>query len=341
LKLTTFIGIMGSRAKDYEGNREAHAELMGDHTENYMEYQYADNGYDSLSATQNNNIGTNVFNGHGVSQTVQTNTQAFSEIDQSELDPLCINSHGCYGDQTEDRLLRGEQGTIGKIGNYILDGITQDKGETFDGYVMINPETGNTITIKPEELHIVQQMAKDDPEKFKNYMAIAEMQSNSTHTSQNAVAGLHDDGYLGGTLDAWGQYAASGEMLLDMAGGGAGNFVKQGEKIGKYPVKQGSIIPDYHQSNFTDSAYINRQVNGEEVFYRYHGEDNRLGQTHTYVTDKKYNSEAELREETAILNEWGVDISKVTTIKPQRDTWISEGTAAPQIGIQGESRSGN
>jgi hypothetical protein len=103
---------------------------------------------------------------------------------------------------------------------------------------------------------------------------------------------------------------------------------------------KGSKIPDYHQQNFTEGKYNNRQVDGDEIFYRYHGQDNKFGKTHTYVTNKKYKSEEELRNDTAILEEWGVDITHVTTFKPQKETWISEGKAASQRGNSGEFKSG-
>ena len=43
----------------------------------------------------------------------------------------------------------------------------------------------------------------------------------------------------------------------------------------------------------------------------------------------------------AILDEWGVKIDRVTTFRPASGTWISEGTAARQVGdITGEVRAG-
>jgi hypothetical protein len=35
----------------------------------------------------------------------------------------------------------------------------------------------------------------------------------------NAAAGLHDDGKTGGILNSWGQYAKSGDIIFDVAGG--------------------------------------------------------------------------------------------------------------------------
>lgn len=60
-----------------------------------------------------------------------------------------------------------------------------------------------------------------------------------------------------------------------------------------------------------------RQVNGNEVFYKYHDKSSRLGRDFNYVTNKKYASEDVLRKDLAILKEWGVKIEFVTTFKPQ------------------------
>ena len=94
----------------------------------------------------------------------------------------------------------------------------------------------------------------------------------------------------------------------------------------------GPAVPEYHLGNYTDGIAVNRQVSGDEIFYKYHGRDNRLGKTHNYVTQKQYTSEVELRNDLAILDEWGIEIDRVTTFKPPKGTWVSEGTAAKQVG---------
>jgi hypothetical protein len=41
--------------------------------------------------------------------------------------------------------------------------------------------------------------------------------------------GLHDDGKTGGVLNSWGQYAKSGDIIFDVAGGLGGialSFIK-------------------------------------------------------------------------------------------------------------------
>jgi hypothetical protein len=39
-----------------------------------------------------------------------------------------------------------------------------------------------------------------------------------------AAMGLHDDGKTGGALNSWGQYAKSGDIIFDVAGGGLGAY---------------------------------------------------------------------------------------------------------------------
>ena len=103
----------------------------------------------------------------------------------------------------------------------------------------------------------------------------------------------------------------------------------------KNVAKKGPNIPDYHRKNFTDGIVSMRQVSGEETFYKYHGKSNRLGREYNYVTNKKYTSEKTLREDLAILKEWGVEIKSVTTFKPHAGTWIGEETAARQVSRDG------
>jgi hypothetical protein len=103
----------------------------------------------------------------------------------------------------------------------------------------------------------------------------------------------------------------------------------------------GPTVPAYHSKNFTGGKYVNRQVKGDEIFYKYHGVDNRTGKTHNYLSNTKYKSEAALRNDLAILDEWGISIDRMTTFKPATGTWISEGTAARQVGdFTGEIRAG-
>jgi RHS repeat-associated protein len=103
----------------------------------------------------------------------------------------------------------------------------------------------------------------------------------------------------------------------------------------------GPSVPEYHVNNFSEGYYVNRQVNGGEVFYKYHGINNRTGKTHNYLTNRIYTAEEELRNDLAILEEWGIAIDRVTIFKPSKGTWISEGTAARKVGgVTEEIRAG-
>lgn len=95
-------------------------------------------------------------------------------------------------------------------------------------------------------------------------------------------------------------------------------------------------LPDYHINNFLNREITTRQVDGTEIFYKYHGESNLMGRTHNYVTKSLYPNERILREELAILEEWGVVITNVTTFRPKAGTWIYEGLAAPQTSTLGD-----
>ncbi|MDA9231337.1 hemagglutinin repeat-containing protein [Rickettsiales bacterium] len=103
----------------------------------------------------------------------------------------------------------------------------------------------------------------------------------------------------------------------------------KGDDVAK-AAKKGPKLPKNYPDDFLDSNYINRQASGDEIFYRYHGKNNRTGKDVTYVTDKKYSSEGQLRQDLGIEQSWGTNIDRVTTFKPQKGTWISEGVTAPQ-----------
>ncbi|MFN4043859.1 RHS repeat-associated core domain-containing protein [Limnobacter sp.] len=140
-------------------------------------------------------------------------------------------------------------------------------------------------------------------------------------------------GLLGG-MNAY-QYAPNPMTWVDPWGLKSKEDYSSPSKIG--PSRESLVN---HVNNFENGVYQNRQVNGHEVFYKYHGVDNRTGRTHNYVTTKKYVSEKALRDDLAILDEWGVKIDRVTTFKPAQGAWITEGIASPQTGVTGEFRPG-
>ncbi|WP_282167149.1 hypothetical protein [Shewanella japonica] len=83
-------------------------------------------------------------------------------------------------------------------------------------------------------------------------------------------------------------------------------------------------------ATFKDGSYTNRQLAKATNFFKYHGVDNRTGKKISWLTNKKYASEADLRAGLAIRHDWGVNINRVSTFRAPKGTWISEGTAAAQ-----------
>lgn len=51
---------------------------------------------------------------------------------------------------------------------------------------------------------------------------------------------------------------------------------------------------------------------------------------YSWLTNKKYATEGELRSDLAIREDWGVTITDVSTFDVPSGTWISEGKAATQ-----------
>jgi hypothetical protein len=70
---------------------------------------------------------------------------------------------------------------------------------------------------------------------------------NYQNTAINAAMGLYDDGKTGGTLNSWGQYAKSGDIIFDVAGGGLG----------------GSVVSFFHPFSVCNSflGYFQIQIN--------------------------------------------------------------------------------
>ena len=151
--------------------------------------------------------------------------------------------------------------------------------------------------------------------------------------SASLYKNLQTKNYLDAALDGVGLAFDTVSLVTPFAPGGASTAIKgarAGEEVVSGAVKQGSNLPDPHSNYFSDQSYTNRQVSGDEVFYKYHGADNRTGKEITYVTNKKYSNEDQLRQGLAIDKDWGNSINSVTTFKPQKGTWISEGKVAPQ-----------
>ena len=83
-------------------------------------------------------------------------------------------------------------------------------------------------------------------------------------------------------------------------------------------------------NSFAGRQYKNRQLSQDTIMYKYHDIDNRTGQKVTWLTNKKYNNEGDLRKDLAIRKDWGVEITHVSQFKVPKGTWVSEGKAASQ-----------
>ncbi len=153
--------------------------------------------------------------------------------------------------------------------------------------------------------------------------------------SASLYKNLQNKNYVDAAVDGVGLVFDTASLVTPFVPGGASTAIKgvrAGEEVASGAVKQGSKISSDHSKNFLDQSYTNRQVSGDEVFYKYHGADNRTGKEVTYLTNKKYSNEERLRQGLAIDPDWG-SISKVTTFKPQKGTWISEGATASKKSV--------
>jgi len=95
--------------------------------------------------------------------------------------------------------------------------------------------------------------------------------------------------------------------------------------------KVGPIIVDKNVlDSFKDQTYSNRQLVEDEIFFKYHGIDNRTGRKYTWLVKQAYTNEAILRTRLAILPDWGVEITLRSTFKVPAGIWVSEGVTASQ-----------
>ncbi|MFP2424265.1 RHS repeat-associated core domain-containing protein, partial [Pseudescherichia vulneris] len=92
----------------------------------------------------------------------------------------------------------------------------------------------------------------------------------------------------------------------------------------------GPELPESIAKTFENGLYQNRKLSSDEIFYKYHGLDNRTGKKYSWLTNKKYSSESLLRENLAIRSDWGVNITSVSEFTIPQGTWVSEGMAAAQ-----------
>lgn len=73
-----------------------------------------------------------------------------------------------------------------------------------------------------------------------------------------------------------------------------------------------------------------------EIFYKYHGINNRTGKKESWLTNKLFSTEDDLKSSLAIHRDWKVEITNYTKFEVPAGTWISEGKAAAQgVGYPG------
>lgn len=102
-------------------------------------------------------------------------------------------------------------------------------------------------------------------------------------------------------------------------------------------LKLGPQLSQRVAATFKEGKYINRQLTKNEVFYKYHGVNNRTGKKVSWLTNKLFSSEDDLRSSLAIHRDWKVEINSYTKFEVPTGTWVSEGKAAAQgVGYPGQ-----
>ena len=96
-------------------------------------------------------------------------------------------------------------------------------------------------------------------------------------------------------------------------------------------------LPQNIKDTFTGSKSTGRTLIQDETFYKYHGDNNRVGRKYSWLTQKPYNTETGLRRALAIRIDWGITINKVSTFRVPAGTLVCEGKAATQgVGYPGK-----
>jgi hypothetical protein len=101
-------------------------------------------------------------------------------------------------------------------------------------------------------------------------------------------------------------------------------------KEGRFDVRSsgsGKMLRTEIYTSFEGRRFNNRQLEKNETMYRYFGTNK--GRKVSWLTNKRYTSEAEMRRDLALKKEWG-EISRVATYNVPKGTWVSEGRAATQ-----------
>ncbi|VVM25139.1 hypothetical protein BSPWISOXPB_3467 [uncultured Gammaproteobacteria bacterium] len=178
---------------------------------------------------------------------------------------MCSGTN-CYGKATQKRFeesltnpnvvvtITNKKNTSSNYSNYQVREM-QDKNGKVIAYSAYNPNTGKNIIMKPEELTIFKGLVEN------NLMYSFENATNYQNTTSNALNGLHDDGEIGGTGDSWKQYAKSGDIILDLAGGLGGGVGAGLSGVGAKTSKVvGKIVKSVNKVKVLKTVKIRKQV---------------------------------------------------------------------------------
>jgi hypothetical protein len=133
---------------------------------------------------------------------------------------------------------------------------------------------------------------------------------------------LHDDGKTGGILNSWGQYAKSGDIIFDVAGGlGAGVALRASSKvvgkvvgkIKKYtPINPGPLDKRIADT-FRSSSYTEKITPKEIILYRVISKNGNP--TGNYLTRAKPRGPLASVIDSSLDQNWGNTATKIVKLK--------------------------
>ncbi|VVH56448.1 hypothetical protein BSPCLSOX_1276, partial [uncultured Gammaproteobacteria bacterium] len=248
-----------------KADNEIYAQNYGDDFSDYVEFASENYGDGNLADTNNNNLGNTPAERQRNQKLVDNNNQDYAKIDKSKGEDFCSGTN-CYGKATQKRLkesttnpnvvviITNKKNTNSNYSNYQVREM-QDKNGKVIAYSAYNPNTGKNIIMKPEELTIFKGLVEN------NLMYSFENATNYQNTTSNALNGLHDDGAIGGTGDSWKQYAKSGDIILDLAGGLGGGVGAGLSGVGAKTSKVvGKIVKSVNKVKVLKTVKIRKQV---------------------------------------------------------------------------------
>ena len=227
-----------------------YATNFGENLADYADFALDLSGYGGL-AVSNDHFGNK-------NEVVLSSTREFGNLKPEEGDFYCANSFSCYGKKTENLFRHSQTSSvpIALLSNYQIREKVNEDGLVV-GYEAYNPDTKNIIVMKPDELPGFVAVVEEVP--FVGFSL--ETMSIAEHSSNNALFGLHDDGYVGGVTLAWEQYLSDPnnyvEAIIGLAGGGASGKVFRSNKNRISSSTPASIGEQYTAKRFesSESAY--------------------------------------------------------------------------------------